>query len=130
MAQPFATVTLIPATAAASACGEGGRSGTLAGCADVRPLAALTPISCPFSHASREAVLLDHHGRFAPRSYDFQPTRARSRPTEPDRHPEGLVPVVPRRGTAGDHRRHLADRGLHRLARRRIRRLQVRRAAV
>src|SRR5205823_23875 len=55
----------ISAIAAASACGEGGRSGTLAGCAVARPLAALTPISCPFSHASREAVLLDHHGRFA-----------------------------------------------------------------
>ena len=81
----------ISATAAASACGEGGCSGTLAGCADVRPLAAPTPISCPFSHASREAVLLDHHGRFAPRSYDFQPSRARSRPTQSHRHPEVLV---------------------------------------
>src|SRR6202008_1315740 len=109
-----ATVSVDTGSAAASACGEGGLSGTLAGCADVRPLLVPPPILCPFSLASREAVLLDHHGRFAPRSDDLQPSRARSRPTEPDRHPEGLVPVVPRRGTAGDDRRHLADRGLHR----------------
>ena len=38
--------------------------------------------------------------------------------------------MVPRRGAARDHRRHLADRGLHGLARRRVRRIQVRRAAV
>src|SRR4051794_6711557 len=38
----------IPATAAAPACGEGGRSGTLAGCAYVWPLAAPTPILARF----------------------------------------------------------------------------------
>ena len=53
----------------------------------------------------------------------FSRTRARSRPPQPHRHPEGLVPVVPGRGPPGDDRRHLADRGLHRHARRRVRRL-------
>src|SRR6185437_15635978 len=100
--QVTATVSRYLATAAASACGEGGRSGTLAGCADVRPLAAPTPISCLFSHAPREAVLLDHHGRFAPRSYDLQPSRARSRHTESHRHPEGLVRMVQERGSTRD----------------------------
>ena len=38
--------------------------------------------------------------------------------------------MVPGRGPARDDRRHLADRGLHRLARGRVRRLQVRRAPV
>ena len=43
---------------------------------------------------------------------------------------KALVRLVPERGSQGDDRRHLADRGLHRHARRRVRRLQLRRAAV
>ena len=81
-------------------------------------------------HSLREAVSLDQQGCRATRAQELLTPEARSRPPQPDRHPEGLVRLVHERGPARDDRRHLADRGLHRHARRRVRRLRVRRAAV
>ncbi len=68
-------------------------------------------------------------GRCATRAQKLFAPEARSRPPQPDRHPEGLVRVVPRGRPARDDRRHLADRGLHRHARGGVRRLPLRRAS-
>src|ERR671935_28749 len=71
----------------------------------------------------------DRAGCRASRAEEFLAPEARPRPSEPDRHPKGVVRVVPGGGSSRDDRRHLADRGLHRHARRRVRRVQVRRSA-
>src|SRR5215218_7317123 len=78
----------------------------------------------------REAVLLGPDGHSASRAQVFLASQARPRPPQPDRHPASVLRLVPVGRAARDDRRHLTDRGLHRLARRRIRRVRVRRGPV
>ena len=127
---PFAAPSLRPGRSApdalaASGCGGACVSAILRG--SRRRLARLRP---PHHRPSRKGGCpFEQHRCRAARAQVFLAPEARPRPPQPDRHPEGLVRVVPGRGPPRDDRRHLADRGLHRHARRRVRRLRVRRAA-